>query len=64
MACWDLRVCGDRLMRDNEHAHVVNGIDPVKGCELCDLLQKSAEHFANAEPSGREPPWIVKPDDL
>lgn len=39
------------------HDHVSNGIAPVKGCAICDLIVKGARRDAKKEPEGRLPPW-------
>ena len=40
------------------HDHVVNGIAPVEGCEICELLIKAVKSDEAKEPDGRMPPWL------
>jgi hypothetical protein len=40
------------------HDHVRNGIAPVKGCAICDLIVLAAKNNDEKEPEGRQPPWL------
>jgi hypothetical protein len=46
------------MQADTKHDHIKNGIAPVEGCEICDLIVKSALHDVDKEPDGRMPPWL------
>jgi hypothetical protein len=43
------------------HDHVRNGIAPVKGCEICDLIVRAVKSDEEKEPDGRMPPWLWNP---
>ena len=38
------------------HDHITNGIAPVKGCKVCELLIKAARK--DRRPEGFMPPWL------
>jgi hypothetical protein len=40
------------------HEHVRNGVAPVKGCVICDLIVLAAKNGEKKEPDGRQPPWL------
>jgi hypothetical protein len=44
------------------HDHVRNGVSPVDGCEMCELLVKQVKSDEAKEPSGRMPPWLWEKD--
>lgn len=44
------------------HDHVTNGVAPVEGCPICELLVQGSKNAEEKIPDGRMPPWIWEPE--